>query len=765
MRRPHFSVIACLLSIAVLLTGCGGGGTNQSSVPPDPPPPVLTSISISPSSASIQVGNDQAFVASGLDQHSKPMVGITFTWISSDASVNGNIIAVFHGGVATGMSPGTMHIIASASGVSSAPAALNVLLPPPVLTTVSLTPSNPSILTTGTQQFAATGIDQYGNVMSGVVFAFTSGSPAIAPISSTGLATGTGGLNAGTTLITASAQGVSSSTTLTTTAPASRLTTVVASPTTATVQAGSTTSFSVVGLDQFSQPMSGQIFVWTSSDPSVAAVNALNSEGQNTAIVTGINPHGGHVTLLVSDQGVSAPPIPVTVTQASPVLTTVSVTPTNASINVGKTQAFSASGTDQFGAPFSLPLVTFSSENTDVATIDSNGVATGVSAGTALITALAGTMTGQVFLLITVPPPPPPAPPVITRLSPPLALTGSGDLTRLTITGSNFASGAMVNFGSRILIPANITATTITVQVPATELVSAGIISVSVSNPAPVAATSTSLPFLITDKGFVSIDFDDGYQSMYDNGLPIFDAAGIRTTQYIITGNTNGDTIINPDLGPIGVGYPGYVTWDEVHAMATHGHEIGAHTRTHQALSNLCNVPDCSVADSLQNEIAGSKADLIAQGLNPLTFAYPYGDYGYVEGHPKASSRIGKSVQSAGFYGARDSDAGYNGVGSGHGTPMPFYLWSEAGETDLNTTLNNLTGFIDYAVANRLWVVILLHRVDDNDPDSVGISISSTLLRGMVDHIVQNNVNVVTNSEGLVIENLNGQTQPFVFPE
>jgi hypothetical protein len=96
---------------------------------------------------------------------------------------------------------------------------------------------------------------------------------------------------------------------------------------------------------------------------------------------------------------------------------------------------------------------------------------------------------------------------------------------------------------------------------------------------------------------------------------------------------------------------------------------------------------------------------------------------------------------------------------------MPYYLWCQAGETDLNTTLANLTGYIDYAVANKLWLVILLHRVDDNTPDDVSISISSTILQGMVDHIVQDNVNVVTNSEGLIIENLNGQTQQFVFPD
>ena len=100
------------------------------------------------------------------------------------------------------------------------------------------------------------------------------------------------------------------------------------------------------------------------------------------------------------------------------------------------------------------------------------------------------------------------------------------------------------------------------------------------------------------------------------------------------------------------------------------------------------------------------------------------------------------------------------------GYPEPRSAQSgQSGETDLNTTLANLTGYIDYAVANKLWLIILLHRVDDNTPNDVSISIRSTILQGMVDHIVQNNVNVVTNSEGLTIENLNGQTLPFVFPD
>ena len=739
----------------VVITGTSGDLTPQITpinLTVAPLPSVLTKISVSPASASIQIGSEQSFTAVGIDQYNKLMTGIGFTW-----ATNSNCVTLNESS-ATGVCRGTASIVASAQGVSSSPALLTVLPPPPALTTITLTPANPSILTTGSQQFAASGVDQYGNPMSGITFTFASSNPSVATISATGLATGAGGPTGGTSTITASSQRISASTTLTTTRPASILTTIAVTPLTATVPAGSSTSFAVTGLDQFGLSMSGLTFTWVSSNPNIATVNAINTEGQNRAIATGVAQGGGTVTITASAQGVTAPPVQLTVTPAPPVLTTISITPTNASINAGSTQTFTVSGTDQFGAPFSLSSVQFSSENPNIATVNGN-VATGVAAGIAQITAMAGSVTGQVFLTVTTPPPPPIAPPVVTRLSPPLALTGNTDLTYLTITGSNFATGATVNFGSNILTPVSITSNTMTVTIPAAELKAAATVPVTVSNPAPQAGTSAPLSFLITASGFVSIDFDDGYQSMYDNGLPIFDAAGIRTTQYIITGNTLGDTIVNPDLGPVGVGNTGFVTWDEVQTMAANGHEIGAHTRTHQSLSTLCQIPDCTVADTLTNEINGSKADLIAQGLNPLTFAYPYGDYGY------PNSAIGLAVQSAGFPGARDSDAGYNGTHSGHGKILPYYLWCQAGETDLNTTLANLTGYIDYAVANKLWLIILLHRVDDNTPDDVSISISSTILQGMVDHIVQNNVNVVTNSEGLIIENLNGQTQQFVFPD
>jgi hypothetical protein len=121
-------VIAIFISL--FLFGCGGP---VSSPTPTPNPtsiraaPVLTKISLSPATASIHVGEEQTYVAQGFDQYQNPMTGITFTWTSSDDGANDHAIAIFHGGVATGIWPGVMHVTASAAGVTSAPAALTVL--------------------------------------------------------------------------------------------------------------------------------------------------------------------------------------------------------------------------------------------------------------------------------------------------------------------------------------------------------------------------------------------------------------------------------------------------------------------------------------------------------------------------------------------------------------------------------------------------------------------------------------------------------------
>ena len=697
-----------------------------------PPAPVLTQISVSPSTASIQVGHQQSYTAVGYDQFNHVMSGVAFTWAFDGSSS----MVTMNGNVATGVSAGTVHVRASAAGVSSAPASLTVLPPPRVLTAVAVTPVASSISTGGTQQFTAVGYDQNGAAMSGIVFAWSISNQSVATISAAGLASG---ISAGPAQIMAFAQGVSSGgATLTVTQPASVLTSIDASPSSASIQAGAAQQFTVVGFDQYGNAMTGITFAWSSSNTNVATVSGINAEGETIGVASGIA--AGSTQITVNSAGVTAavslnvtaPPPP----PPPPQVNVISVVSSNSSINVGGTQQFSAFATDQYGSAMSGVSFNWTSSDPTVASVDANGLATGLAAGTAQISALAqGVSSNAVALTIT--PNVPEDPLTVTRLSPSMALAGSGDLVSLTITGTGFLNGALVNFGSNILTPFSIGPTAITVTVPAAELTSATPanqpVLVTVTNPAPNAGTSGPLPFTISNHGLVSIDFDDGYQSMYDNGLPILDAAGLKSTQYIITQK---------------VGTDEYVTLDEVLQMYNNGHEIGAHTRTHPSLTTLTQA-------QMTDEVAGSKLDLISWGITPTTFAYPYGAY---------NATVEAVVQSAGFRGARDSDLGYNssGVGLSFGGPLdhttqPLVLWSEAAEMDMNTTLANITSEIDYAVANNLWLVILFHRVDETDPCCASISVSHELVQGTVDYLVQHQVPVVTNNEGLIIENLNGQ--------
>jgi hypothetical protein len=80
---------------------------------------------------------------------------------------------------------------------------------------------------------------------------------------------------------------------------------------------------------------------------------------------------------------------------------TLVVSPSEASVEVGETQAFVATLQDLHGAPLDGYSVTWSSDDEAVATVDETGLATGVSEGEATITATAGLATGSAQLLVT----------------------------------------------------------------------------------------------------------------------------------------------------------------------------------------------------------------------------------------------------------------------------------------------------------------------------------------------------------------------------
>src|SRR5580658_4176653 len=87
---------------------------------------------------------------------------------------------------------------------------------------------------------------------------------------------------------------------------------------------------------------------------------------------------------------------------SSTALTSLSVTPATASIAVGGTQQYVATGTYNNGATVVLTSrVIWGSGTTATATIAAGGLATGVAAGTTTISATLGSVTGTATLTVT----------------------------------------------------------------------------------------------------------------------------------------------------------------------------------------------------------------------------------------------------------------------------------------------------------------------------------------------------------------------------
>jgi len=89
-----------------------------------------------------------------------------------------------------------------------------------------------------------------------------------------------------------------------------------------------------------------------------------------------------------------------TYTIATPILTSIDISPTSATVQTGNTQTFIATPKDQFGNAMTGITITWSSSNTGVTTINSSGVATGVVTGTSIITAVSGSISGTAALTV-----------------------------------------------------------------------------------------------------------------------------------------------------------------------------------------------------------------------------------------------------------------------------------------------------------------------------------------------------------------------------
>lgn len=147
-------------------------------------------------------------------------------------------------------------------------------------------------------------------------------------------------------------------------------------PASASFDAGTTQQFTARAFDSANNEIAGVIFIWESSNPGVATID------QN-GLATGLEP--GVTEIRATARGVVSPPAMLTVNQAAPLLTSVTISPATVTIGVGETQTFTAQAINQFGQNIGGVTISFDSNNTTVATVDSVSPTSGTGSATAAV--------------------------------------------------------------------------------------------------------------------------------------------------------------------------------------------------------------------------------------------------------------------------------------------------------------------------------------------------------------------------------------------
>ena len=332
-------------------------------------------VTVTPDSAALLVGDTVRLSATAFDALGSEVAGASFAWSSGDTLV----AEVDASGLVRGLGPGRATVSAS-SGTASGTALVSV---EQSTERVTVTPDSAALLVGDTVRLSAAAFDALDNEVAGASFTWSSGDTLVATVDSTGLATG---IATGAVEITATSSDVEGR---------ARLVVAVAAPTTVAVTPdsvrlmalGDTIRLSAEVLDQVGRPMPGAAVEWSSGDPAVASVDSTGL----------VRAEGSGATTVTATSGSAAGSASVSIMQS---VSSVTVTPAEASIGPGDTLRLAAKALDANGHPVAGAEFSWSSSDESVATVDASGLVRGVVEGGAVITAAAGEVRGTAEITV-----------------------------------------------------------------------------------------------------------------------------------------------------------------------------------------------------------------------------------------------------------------------------------------------------------------------------------------------------------------------------
>ena len=378
----------------------------------------LSSLTISGAGPLAAGASEQLSAQGTFTDNSTQSMTSQVTWQSSDPTV----ASISGSGLLTAIKGGSITVTASENSVSGT---ATVVVSAPSLSAITITPAVFSIASGQNKQLSALGIysDGTSQDVTGQV-TWNSLNSASASISSSGLVTG---VSAGTATITASIGTTFGSAAATITA--AQLQSILLTPATASIATGQTQSFTANGI--FSDGSTSDItssVTWSSSATNFATIDATGLATGVSAGIANISASSGSVT--------SANPAVLTVTPA--VLTEIDISPDDQYVPIGGQLQLTLTGTFSDNTTQTLTGATWSSSDSTSASIDPNGIVTGVANSNnnpVTITATYGGFTNTTTVYITA------AVPESLQLTPPSASIASG-------TTQQFSANVVYSDGS-----------------------------------------------------------------------------------------------------------------------------------------------------------------------------------------------------------------------------------------------------------------------------------------------------------------------------
>lgn len=354
---------AALIGLTGASIACGG-----ESLSPDG---AVASITISPSTPTLNVGAQLPLVATLKDAQGNTLTGPKIFWTSSDTT----IATVSDAGIVTAVALGTAQIAASSQGT---PGIATVTVAPTPVASVVIVPENATASVGSTVQLQAVTYDAQGNVLTGRTVVWSSDHQSVATVDDAGHVTA---VAAGQATIAATSEG-QSGTSAVTVKPV-EVASVSISPSTASVDVNKSVQLGATVRDKDGGKLDGRAVSWSSSNDKVATVDGSGK-------VTGVA--AGNVTITATSEGKSGTaavsvnaPGPPPVSEAA--VKMVDVSPSSKTINVGETVQLHVTLKDADGRTLTGRTVVWTSSDNSNAIVSSTGLVLGISRGDATITA------------------------------------------------------------------------------------------------------------------------------------------------------------------------------------------------------------------------------------------------------------------------------------------------------------------------------------------------------------------------------------------